>query len=302
MKPTLSVVITAYNEELKIAEALESVKDFADEIIVVDNSSTDNTAKIAKKYTKKVYAQKNNPDDIDRQKNFGFSKATKDWTLALDADERVTPELKTEIQDVLSHRENVTAYWISRKNIIFGKWIEHTGWYPDHQLRLFQTGKGSYTKEHYHEFITVEGEKAYLHTDLLHFNYETIQQFLSRNLLTYAKNEAIIKVKNGYTFHYLDLLKQPTTEFISRFFGREGYKDGLHGFALSFLMAIYHATIVLYIWQEQKFPQESVSFSEMQKTGESIGKELKYWVLTSQINDEKNPIKKSVLKVKRRTN
>lgn len=301
MKATLSVVISAFNEETKIAECLASVKDLADEIIVVDNESTDKTAALARKYTKKVFTQKNNPLDIDRQKNFGFSKATKDWILSLDADERVTLELASEIHSVLSQNAIAQAYWIPRRNIIFGKQIEHTGWYPDYQLRLFRTGKGSFVKQHFHEPLYVAGEQAYLHTDLLHENFQTIQQFLSRNLFFYAKNEAQAKLAEGYQFSYVDALWFPVREFMSRFFAREGYKDGLHGLILSLLMAVYHFTVFTYIWEEKGFVQEEISMANLEHHAKKIAKECGYWFLTSEITDEKNPLKKIVLKTKRKT-
>lgn len=301
MKATLSVVISAFNEEGKIAACLDSVEDLADEIIVVDNSSTDKTAAIAKKYTKKVFTQSNNPLDIDRQKNLGFSKATKDWTLSLDADERVTAELAAEIHSILSQNNTAQAYWIPRKNIIFGKQIEHTGWYPDYQLRLFRTGKGSFIKQHFHEPLSVAGEQAYLHTDLLHENFQTIQQFLSRNLLFYAKNEAQTKLSEGYQFSYMDALWFPMREFMSRFFAREGYKDGLHGLILSLLMAVYHFTIFAYVWEEKGFIQEEISLASIEHHAKKIAKECDYWFLTSEIAGEKNPLKRALLKAKRKT-
>src|SRR5690348_8201507 len=98
---TLSVVVSVFNGEKYLSQCLTSVKDIADEIIVVDHQSSDNSLTITKKFTKKIYSQKNNPEDIDRQKNFGFEKATSDWILSLDADERVTPELAQEIKEVL---------------------------------------------------------------------------------------------------------------------------------------------------------------------------------------------------------
>src|SRR5437588_5698808 len=102
----LSVVITAFNEEQKIADCLESVKNLADEIIYVDNSSTDATVDIAKEYTDWTFTQKNNPTAIDLQKNFGFEKASGEWILSLDADERVTPELAEEIRNIISHPDS----------------------------------------------------------------------------------------------------------------------------------------------------------------------------------------------------
>lgn len=300
MRQTLSVVISAYNEETKIGDALESVKNIADEIIVIDNSSTDKTASLAKKYTKKVFTQKNNPQDIDRQKNFGFEKATKQWTLSLDADERISPELVEEIGQVLSHDDNINAYWIPRRNIIFGKWIEYTGWYPDHQLRLFKTGKGKFVKQHVHEDVEVEGQKAYLHTDIIHLNFDSIKQFVSRNLLVYAKNEADKKLQDGYNFSYRDAIWFPIDEFLSRYFAREGYKDGLHGLMLSLLMAAYHLVMFAYIWEERGFPEEKINIKDLEKSGDKIIKDTKYWLLTSQINNEKNPLVKTVLKAKRK--
>ncbi len=249
----LSVVITVYNGEAMLAKCLESVKDLADEIIVVDNMSTDETVIIAKKYTKKIYSQKNDPQNIDIQKNFGFSKATKEWILSIDPDEQVTPELAKEIIEKIENwklkiaNSDVVGYWIPRKNIIFGKWIQHTGYYPDEQLRLFQKGKGKYISHHVHEDLHVDGSISHLHHELLHENYHTIGQFIHRNLLAYAQNEAQALMDNGYTFSYMDAMWFPAREFLSRYFAREGYKDGVHGLVLSLLLAAYHLVIFAYI-------------------------------------------------------
>src|SRR3990167_527483 len=101
----LSVVISAYNEERNIKDCLESIRGLADEIIVIDNSSSDRTGEIARKYTKKIFEQKNDPENIDLQKNFGFSKANSDWIFSLDADERITPELAREIESRIKNQE-----------------------------------------------------------------------------------------------------------------------------------------------------------------------------------------------------
>src|SRR3989344_1081897 len=168
----LSVVISAYNEEKNIKDCIDSLRDLADEIIVVDNSSTDKTAEIAKKLGANIFTQENDPSRIDLQKNFGFSKATCDWILSLDADERVTPELTSEIKSNIQHpTSNIQGYEIPRKNIIFGKWIEHTGWYPDYQLRLFKKGKGKFEEKHVHEMIKLEGEPGKLVSPIIHYNY-----------------------------------------------------------------------------------------------------------------------------------
>lgn len=297
----LSVVISAYNEEKKIEDCLKSIKDLANEIVVVDNSSTDDTAKIARKFTKKIFSQKNDPSSIDTQKNFGFEKATGDWILSLDADERVTPELVKEIKDVINEA-NVAGFWIPRKNILFGKWIEHTGWYPDEQLRLFRKGKGEYKAKHVHEDVVIDGEIGYLTQHIVHENYQTIGQFVERNLLRYAPNEAENLLAKGYTFSYVDALWFPAREFLSRYFAREGYKDGLHGLVLSLLLASYHLAIFAYIWEKKNFPQEKELFSlrHTYHESEKIAEEFQYWFQTETIKNTKNPLKKVLLKTKRK--
>jgi len=318
----LSVVISAFNEEKKIGACLESVKGLADEIIIVDNSSYDETAKIAKKYTTKVFTQKNDPKKIDIQKNFGFSKATGDWILSLDADERVTPELAREIKDVIleggkgrprgSHHDSkdsiaslqndrgMSGYWIPRKNIIFGKWIRHTGWYPDNQLRLFKKGKGKYTSEHVHEHLFVEGIVGNLHEMLVHEHYATVGEFISK-MMVYAPSEAKNKLDNGYEFSYLDAISFPSREFISRFFAREGYKDGLHGLVLSLLMAFYHEIIFVFLWEEKKYIDVNSDdfLHDVKKESVHIGRELAYWFTTESLKAARG-LEKITLKIKRK--
>jgi len=297
----LSVVITAYNEEKKIDACLKSVENLADEIVVIDNSSSDSTPKIAKKYTAKVYTQKNDPTSIDTQKNFGFEKATGDWILSVDADERVTPELTKEIKEKIASGE-FDGYWIPRKNILFGKWIQHTGWYPDEQLRLFKRGKGKYTSRHVHEDLTIDGKIGHMNEMLIHENYQTIGQFVERNMLSYAPNEAENFLQKGYVFSYFDAIRLPAKEFLSRYFAREGYKDGLHGLVLSLLLAAYHLVIFANIWEKKNFPQEQEKFNgkNIKNESEKIAKEFQYWFSTEEIQKTSNPIKKILLRTKRK--
>lgn len=300
----LSVVISAFNEEKNIEACLQSIKDFADEIIVVDNDSTDSTSKIAKRYTTKIFTQKNDPEKIDLQKNFGFSKATGDWILSLDADERVTPELEKEIKEKMKDsglkNQEINGFWIPRKNIIFGTWIQHTGWYPDNQLRLFKKGKGKYISEHVHEHITVDGQVGTLQGMLVHQHYATVTEFISK-MMVYAPNEAKNKLANGYIFSYLDALRFPAREFISRFFAREGYKDGLHGLVLSLLMAFYHEIIFVFLWEHEKYVNvRSEEFlTDVKKESVHIGRELAYWFTTESLKAARG-LEKITLKIKRK--
>lgn len=296
----LSVVISAFNSEDKIKDCLESVK-WADEIVFVDNSSTDKTLDVAKNYTSKIFSRPNNKM-LNINKNFGFFKATGDWILNLDSDERVTPELQKEIISILDQRPKTNdqrpenGYWIPRKNIIFGKWMQHTGWYPDHQLRLFRNGKGRFEEKHVHEMIKVEGETAYLKNNMVHYNYDTIMQFLSKMANIYAPNEAEQKITNGYIFNWRDAIGFPLGEFLSRFFAREGYRDGFHGLMLSVLMAFYHFIVFANIWEMQKFndPTDEKFLDEVKSEFDKSHQQIRFWSSKERIKRIKNPFKKTL--------
>ncbi len=295
----ISVVVSAYNEEKKIDKCLDSAS-FADEIIVVDNSSADKTSEIAKKYTKNIYSQKNDPTAIDLQKNFGFSKATGDWILSLDADETVSKELASEIKSIISNQKSeINGYMIPRKNFIFGEWIRHTGWYPDYQLRLFRKGKGKFLEKHVHEKLAIEGEIGKLENHILHQNYESISQFIHRAADVYCPNEADYLIKNGYVFSSFDAIRFPFDEFVNRFFQREGYKDGLHGLTLSVLMAFYRFLVFAYIWEKKGFIKDN-SGNFLGRTEEEFkkaDKDIKFWFFNEKKKTIKNPIKKNLYKV-----
>jgi len=297
----ISVVISAHNEEKNIEDCLKSAQELAYEIIVVDNSSTDKTGEIARKYTKKVFEQKNDPKNIDLQKNLGFSKATGDWILSLDADERITPELAAEIRSRIKDlRSKVQGFELPRKNIIFGKWIEHTGWYPDYQLRLFRKGKGKYMSSKVHEQIIVDAETDRLSSPIHHENYQSINQFLNR-MIIYTDSEANALIKNGYEFNYLDSIRMPFQEFLRRFFSEEGYKDGLHGLVLSLLMAFYHLIIFVKAWEKRKFIETEENILEgFSPESKKIHEEFSHWISRAKEKETKNPIKKILLKATRR--
>ena len=206
-KDSLSVVISVFNGEKYIEDCLKSVS-FASEIIVVNNSSTDKTVEVARKYTKNIFTKPNNTM-LNINKNFGFSKATGRWILCLDADEEITSDLREEINGVIKNSSSdIDGYWIPRKNIIFGKWIKHTGWYPDHQMRLFKNGKGKFEEKHVHEMIKVNGKTAYLKNFMLHHSSESISQFMQK-MNVYTSNEAEQLIKNGYKFNWRDSIRFP---------------------------------------------------------------------------------------------
>lgn len=298
---TISVVISTFNSEEKIEECLKSVV-FASEIIIVDGTSSDKTLDIAKKYTSQIFVRPNHKM-LNINKNFGFSKATGDWILSLDSDERVTAELQEEIKsEILNSKSEANGYWIPRKNIIFGKWMEHTGWYPDPQLRLFKKGKGKFPEEHVHEMIKVEGDAGQLSGHILHYNYDSISQFVQKLGTIYGPNEAEQLINGGYVFNWKDSIRFPTKEFLSRFFAREGYKDGFHGLMLSSLMAFYHLIVFSYIWEKQKFKQidskEILTGTEREMIQSS--RDLFFWFSKEKTKLIRNPVVKIFHKILRK--
>lgn len=294
----LSVVISVFNGEKELDNCLRSAS-FADEIIVVNNSSTDKTEEITSEYTDKIFTRPNN-FMLNVNKNFGFSKTTGEWILSLDADERVTPELAEEIKsEIRKSKSETNGYWIPRKNIIFGKWMEHTGWYPDFQLRLFKRGKGKFPEEHVHEMIKAQGETKYLKNHIVHYNYNTISQFLQKLGTIYAPNEADQLIRNGYNLDWRDAIRFPVKEFSSRFFAREGYRDGFHGLMLSLLMAFYHLVVFTNIWEKQKFKQidDGKLLIDIEKEFASSSKEIFFWFSKERIKLIKNPLKQIFHKI-----
>lgn len=295
----ISAVISAYNEEKNIKECLTSLEGLVDEIIVVDNSSTDKTSEIARKFTKKIFKQENNPTKIDLQKNFGFSKASEDYILTIDADERLTPELINEIKENIS--QEVDGFWIPRKNYIFGKWIKSDMWWPDYQLKLFKKGKAKFSQNDVHKALIVNGSTAKLENPIIHNNYTSVSQFVTK-LNNYTDIEAISLRDSGYKFSWLDSIRFPTNDFLKTFFLQKGYREGLHGLVLSILQAFYMEIVFAKLWESKGFEEvnDKNFVKNLKKELSEFSNKFKYWGVTILINDSKNPLKKVIFKAARK--
>lgn len=297
----ISVVISAFNEEKYLPRLLESVK-WSDEIIVIDNQSSDKTAEIAKSFGAKVFLRPNNLM-LNVNKNFGFTKVTNDWIFNLDADEEVSAELAKEVRTAITNVKT-SGYWMPRQNIIFGKWIKHSLWWPDYQLRLFRKNKGKFPCLHIHEYLEVEGQLDYLKSPITHYNYETVSEFLYKLDKIYTENEVLIYQKSGKKLNWLDAIRFPFNDFLKTFFSQQGYKDGLHGLVLSLLQAFYAEVVFAKIWEKQKFkidePKELLPefIIELKKAEH----DLKYWINTVLLGESGGQIKKSLYRLKRRFN
>lgn len=298
---TLSVAVLTYNEEKNIADCLESVR-WADEIVVLDEKSSDKTAEIARQYTKKVFfvdhgsqTGKTHDTMFHKHKQAAIDKCSGDWILQLDADERVSKELAGNITQMMSADEEYAGYRVPRKNIIFGKWVEHAGWYPDYQVKLFKNGKGRYPCKTVHEDIEINGETGTLESDLIHCHYTSVEKFVDR-LNRYTTNDANFIWGKGERVIWSDAIRFPFDEFVRRFFYWEGYKDGLHGLVLSCLQAMSRLVVFAKLWEKQGFEQYGGEnfLSEAVNQSKKIFSDWRYWLMMT----ETNPVKRFALKIK----
>lgn len=294
---TISVVVSVWNEEKHLSRCLKSVS-WANEIIVVNNSSTDKTKEIAEKFTNKVFDRPNNLM-LNLNKNFGFTKATGDYILNLDGDEEIQDELGKEILSVVGVKDGPDGYWIARKNIIFGKWIRHGIWWPDRQIRLFKRGKGKFPCVHIHEYIKVDGRVGTLAAPYIHYNYESIHQYLVK-IDRASTSEALSLEEMKYQVMWYDAIRFPVSDFIKIYFAEFGYRDGLHGLVLALLQSFYSFCTFAKVWEKQKFEEKDVQLSAVGSELNRNKKEIRYWFLTSIIADTHTPIQRFTKKIQRK--
>jgi len=275
-KQKISVVINTYNEEKNLKRCLESVRQLAGEIVVVDMHSTDKTVEIAKKFGAKVF-EHDYTGFVEPARNFALRQAQGDWIFLIDADEELQKSLLEKLKKIAE--ENQTDYVvIPRKNILFGKWIKHSLWWPDYNVRLFKKGKVIWSDK-IHSIPETRGEgidlEAKEENGLIHYNYSSISQYLERNN-RYSEVAATELVAEGYQFSLEDLVKKPTNEFLSRYFAGEGYKDGIHGLVLAFLQAIVEFFTYAKVWGKQGFKE--METNGFRKEAQKSIKDFQYWL------------------------
>jgi glycosyltransferase involved in cell wall biosynthesis len=233
-KIPVSVAIITRNEEENIRDALESVTDFED-IVIVDAFSEDRTADICKEFNCRVYQQE--WQGYARQKQIAVNYAKNQWVLILDADERVTPELRSEIETAIKGGE-FSGFYIPRKNFFLGKWIKYSGWWPDHTLRLFRKDVSHMEQREVHEKVSVDGAVGYIKSPLEHYTYRTISGYIKKmdNYSTLSAREMQDKDK---FFAFFSALFSPLVVFFKMYFLRQGFRDGKHGYVLAVLYSLY---------------------------------------------------------------
>ena len=245
--PMLSVAIITYNEETNLARTLASVA-FADEVIVVDSGSTDSTVQIAQNMGAKVHHR--DWPGFAAQKNFAIEQCVGDWVLSLDADEELSPELRTQIRTLLPTNPPADAYYLKRRNLFLNRWIKHGGYYPDPKLRLFRrttvnfAHSPKFEDRPVHETMVFDGESATLDFDLIHHAYPTLEGYLE-HMDRYSTLGAKLLVQNNRTSRswpafYWNVLVVPHLTFVWNYVVRFGFLDGREGL----LLHLYHSAYV----------------------------------------------------------
>lgn len=234
MDKNLSIVIITYNEEQNIGRCLESVKNIADEIIVVDSFSSDKTEEICSKYDVKFL--KNEFEGHKEQKNFALQQAQCNYILSLDADEALSPELE---KSILNINLNQDGYRLNRLTYYQGAWIKHSGWYPDTKLRLVRKDAAKWSGQNPHDRLelTDSQDLGFLKGDLYHYSFKNLSDHASRTN-RYSTIAALAAFNNKSKFSIFKLLFNPPFTFIKKFLIQLGFLDGYNGFLIA-VMAAY---------------------------------------------------------------
>lgn len=250
--PTLSVAMIVKNEAQDLAQCLDTVKDWVDEIVILDSGSQDRTEEIALAYGAKFY-QHTDWQGFGKQRQLAQQYVTSDYVLWLDADERVTPELRQAIINAVQQNRAETVYQIGRLSEVFGRQIRHSGWYPDYVVRLYPTHYAQYGDELVHEKVhfpkNAKVEK--LAGDLLHFTYKDVHHYLVKSA-AYAKAWATQRANAGKKATLFQGVTHAVGCFVKMYLLKAGFLDGKQGFLLAVLSA--HSVFVKYadLWNRSR--------------------------------------------------
>lgn len=246
----LSVIIITKNEENNISDCLASVA-WADEIIVVDSGSTDNTVSLCRKYTDKILITDDWPG-FGPQKNRALDRATGEWVLSIDADERVTKALETEIKQAIAHGK-ASAFRIPRQSRYCGRWIKHSGWSPDYVIRLFRRDSARFSDDIVHEKVLVsQGELGTLKTPLKHYSFNSLEEVLDKTN-SYSSANALKSYECGKKSSLSKAILHGLWAFVRTYVLQVGFLDGREGFMLAVSNAegTYYRYLKLMYLQEQ---------------------------------------------------
>ncbi|BFU61053.1 MULTISPECIES: glycosyltransferase family 2 protein [Rodentibacter] len=250
--PTISVAMIVKNEGKDLSKCLDTVKGWVDEIVILDSGSTDNTKEITLNYGAKFY-ENTDWQGFGKQRQLAQQYVTSDYVLWLDADERITPELRESIQQAVQKNTENTVYELPRVSEVFGREIRHSGWYPDYVVRLYRTDYAGYNDALVHEKVCYpNGTKVErLKGDLEHFTYKSIHHYLVKSA-GYAKAWADQRQAKGKKANLLQGITHAISCFVKMYILKAGFLDGKQGFLLAVLSA--HSTFVKYadLWERDQ--------------------------------------------------
>ncbi len=249
----ISVCMITFNNVRTVEKALKSVLPWANEIIVVDSFSTDNTPKIAKKYANH-FEQRQWPGHMD-QYNYCISKAKNKWVIFIDADEEISSELSQEImQRIKTDSSKYDGYIIHRRTFYLGRWIMRGGWVPDYEIRLFKKSKGAF-KGGLHAKVVVQGKVGTLNNFYFHYNYRDIADQID-TINNYSDTAARDMIAEGRKFSFIDLIFRPPFRFIKEYLIKRGFLDGMPGFVIAVSTVYYVFIKYAKLWELQKTLKE----------------------------------------------
>lgn len=244
----VSVVVITKNEEDNIGDCLKSVHGWADEIVIVDDESTDRTVEISKQYTDKIFHRR--MDNEGKHRNWAYAQARNAWVLSLDADEIVTPELREEVSRTLADT-GYHAFSIPLRNFIGTYWVRHAGWYPAGKLRLFMKDRFRYEEVQVHPRVFVDGETGHLTKDIIHKGYPDFGHFLA-SLNRQTTLEAQKWIDTGRQMSAGRATWRTIDRFFRSFIGKKGYKDGFIGFMIAVFASLYQLMSYAKYWEMRR--------------------------------------------------
>ena len=255
----LSVIVLTKNEEDRIKACLESVK-WADEIVVLDNGSTDQTLNIVKRYTNKIFSYIN--EDYAAFRNMAFKKISRDWVLYIDADERVSSELRIELEDLIS-KADCSAYAISRKNIIFGREVKYGPFWPDWVIRLFKKNDFEGWVGKIHEYPKFKGKLGYTKNSLIHLTHRDLEQIVLKSL-EWSKIDAKLRFDAHHPpMSGLRFIRILLSELFNQLIVRKGFSGGTVGIMDSILQTFSTFLSFVRLWQMQQTKPLNDSYNDL---------------------------------------
>ncbi len=272
----ISTVINVVKEDLEfLPQVLASISDLSGEVIFVDMTEGTEVREIATKFKAKVFKHEF-VNYVEPARNFGIDEAEGEWILVLDPDEELSKSLSQKLLELVS-ADGADYARLPRKNIVFGKTLKHSRWWPDYNIRFFKKGFVFWSNEIHAVPITtgrgidLEAKEEFA---IIHHHYYSIEQYIER-MNRYTSIQAKRLKDRGFDGSLI--IRKPVAEFLSRYFAGEGYKDGIHGLALSGLQAFSEFVVYLKVWQLKKFEEKSLSVKEVIETMKDVGRDIHYW-------------------------